>query len=59
VFGDDRIRGTREREHMILQVDLVRHRDKTGASWEILIELFLLWILRNVILVMNMDLFYK
>ena len=24
VFGDDRVRGTRE--HMMLQVDLVRHR---------------------------------
>jgi len=28
VFGDDRVRSTRE--HMILQVDLVRPRDKTG-----------------------------
>ena len=28
VFGDDRVRGTREQ--MILQVDLVRHRVRAG-----------------------------
>jgi len=28
VFGDDRVRGTRE--HMILQVDMVRARDEAG-----------------------------
>jgi len=28
VFGDDRVRGTRER--MLLQVDLVRPRDEAG-----------------------------
>ena len=46
VFGDDRVCGTREQR--MLQVDLVRHRDGAGASWEIFIALFLLWILRIV-----------
>jgi len=38
VFGDDRVRGTREQ--MMLQVDPGRHRDGAGASWENFIELF-------------------
>jgi len=32
VFGDDRVRGTREQ--MLLQVDLVRPRDGAGYFWE-------------------------
>jgi len=32
VFGDDRVRGTRE--HMMLQVDLVRHRAGGGLDWD-------------------------
>jgi len=32
VFGDDRVRGTREQ--MMLQVDLVRHRARVGLVWE-------------------------
>jgi len=39
VFGDDRVRGTRQQ--MMLQVDLVRHRDGAWASLEdFSIELF-------------------
>ena len=34
VFGDYRVRGTRE--HMMLQVDLVRLGDGAGISWEFL-----------------------
>jgi len=34
VFGDDHIQDIREQR--MLQVDLVRHRDEVGASWEIL-----------------------
>jgi len=32
VFGDDRVRGTREQ--MMLQVDLVRHRAGAGLDWD-------------------------
>jgi len=32
VFGDDRVRGTREQ--MMLQVDLVRHRAEAGLDWD-------------------------
>jgi len=32
VFGDDRVRSTREQ--MMLQVDLVRHRAKAGLVWD-------------------------
>jgi len=32
VFGDDRVRGTREQ--MMLQVDLVRHRVGAGLVWD-------------------------
>ena len=32
VFGDDRVRGTREQ--MMLQVDLVRHRAGVGLNWD-------------------------
>jgi len=32
VFGDDRVRDTRE--HMILQVVLVRHRARSGLFWD-------------------------
>jgi len=31
MFGDDRVRGTRE--HMMLQVNLVRHRAGVGLVW--------------------------
>jgi len=34
VFGRDRVHGTREQ--MMLQVDLVRHRDGAGIAWELL-----------------------
>jgi len=32
VFGDDRVRGTREQ--IMLQVDLVRHRAEVGLDWD-------------------------
>jgi len=32
VFDDDRIRSTRE--HMMLQVDRVRHSARAGLDWE-------------------------
>jgi len=32
MFGDDRVRGTREK--MMLQVDLVRHRAKARLDWD-------------------------
>ena len=34
MFGDDRVRGTQE--HMMLQVDLMRPRDKTGIDRDLL-----------------------
>jgi len=34
VFGDDRVRDTREQ--MMLQVDLVRLSDGAGIAWELL-----------------------
>jgi len=37
-LGDDRVLGTREQR--MLQVDLVRHRDKAGTNWENFIEWF-------------------
>jgi len=58
VFGDDRVRGTREQ--MMLQEDLVRHRARAGLAWEIFYRVVLLWILQICnLLFMNMDLFYN
>ena len=39
VFGDDRVRGTREQ--MMLQVDLVRPRARAGLVWEKVLSEFL------------------
>ena len=41
VFGDDRVRGTREQ--MILQVVLVKRRARAWASWETLWQHFIIF----------------
>ena len=44
VFGDDRVRGTRKK--MMLQVDLVRHRAGAGArlDWEKFLLAFIMFL---------------
>jgi len=42
VFGDDRVRGTRE-QMMWLQVDLVRLSHRAGTAWECYILCFWIW----------------
>jgi len=49
VFGDDRVRGTREQ--MMLQVDLVRHRAEVGLDWDkrVFSELYCFMIWNNLV----------